>query len=188
MCKCAKVLKNTDYFPFVQQNSELYYMGTGMELISTIIQSFLLLDVSSQLCRYSHEPCPSDLLTAGSTFLGLMLTDKCSDGRGGAVCRGCAPDYVFTFKSAMCVPQASCSWWQPYLILLLSILFQILIALLLVLVVRFKYTLGSGFLYGPMLFLALVNHLPLHNYLEYSTLGTAISVITSIPLLNLELF
>ena len=147
----------------------------------------------SRLCRYSHESCPSDLLTAGSTHEYVLLAgfdaDKqCSDGRGGALCRGCALGYEFTFTSAMCVPQASCSWWQPYLILLFSILFQILIALLLVLVVRFKYTLGSGFLYGSMLFLALVNHLPLHSYLEYSILGTAISVITSIPLLNLELF
>ena len=143
-------------------------------------------------CRHSYEPCRSDLLTAGSThdyvLLGFDADRQCSDGRGGALCRGCAQGCVFTYTSAMCVPQASCSWWQPYLILLFSILFQILIALLLVLVVRFKYKLDSGFLYGPMLFLALVNHLPLHSYLEYSTLGTAISAITSIPLLNLELF
>ena len=189
MCKCAEVLKNTTFVCSAKFGTACVLHGHwyGTDFNNTFIAR-----CSFPECRYSYEPCPSDLLTAGSThdyvLLGFDADRQCSDGRGGALCRGCALGYVFTFTSAMCVPQASCSWWQPYLILLFSILFQILIALLLVLVVRFKYILGSGFLYGPMLFLALVNHLPLHNYLEYSTLSTAISVITSIPLLNLELF
>ena len=58
----------------------------------------------------------------------------------------------------------------------------------LVLVVRFKHSLGCGFLYGPMLFLAVVNHIPLDDYSEYSTLSTVVSIITSVALLNLELF
>ena len=189
MCKCAEVLKNTTFVCSAKFGTACVLHGHwyGTDFNNTFIARCSFPD-----CRYSYEPCPSDLLTAGSThdyvLLGFDSDRQCSDGRGGALCRGCALGYVFTFTSAVCVPQASCSWWQPYLILLFSILFQILFALLLVLVMRFKFTLGSGFLYGPMLFLALVNHLPLDNYLEYSTLSTVISVITSIPLLNLELF
>ena len=66
--------------------------------------------------------------------------------------------------------------------------FQVLIAILLLLVIRFKHALGSGFLYGLMLFLAVVSHLQLENYSEYSTLSNVVSVTTSIALLNLELF
>ena len=59
---------------------------------------------------------------------------------------------------------------------------------ILILVVRFKHSLGCGFLYGPMLFLAVVNHIPLDDYSEYSTLSTVVSIITSVALLNLEQF
>ena len=94
-------------------------MDTGMELSSTI-QSFLLLDISFQ----TVEPCPSDLLTAASTYdyvlLGFDADRQCSSGRGGALCRGCALGFAFTFRSAMCVPQATYSWWQPYFILLFT--------------------------------------------------------------------
>ena len=54
--------------------------------------------------------------------------------------------------------------------------------------VRVKLTTGSGFLYGPMLFLAVISHLPLDIHPQYSTLRRLTLVITAIPSLNLEPF
>ena len=94
----------------------------------------------------------------------------------------------FHFLAIHCIPDEKCSTSKAVAIIFWAILFQIVITIFLVIVVRFKHSLGCGFLYGPMLFLAVVNHIPLDDYSEYSTLSTAVSIITSVALLNLELF
>ena len=104
------------------------------------------------------------------------------------LCRTCAKNFVFSFHSIHYIPQENCTSSKAIAILFFAILFEILITISLVLVVRFKHSLGCGFLYGPMLFLAVVNHIPLDDYSEYSTLSTVVSIITSVALLNLELF
>ena len=120
--------------------------------------------------------------------LGFDVDRQCSEGRGGTLCKSCRLGFAFTFTSTSCVSVQDCSWWQPYLILAVSVMFQLLLAILLFLVVRFKLALGSGFLYGPMLFLAMVSHLSLEQYSKYLSLRTVISIITSIPLLNFKVF
>ena len=141
-------------------------------------------------CKYSEckpdAPCPPGMQSDNNYF--LLNGTQCSNGRGGVLCRTCAEDFVFSFLSIHCIPEDNCTSSKAVAILFSAILFQILITLFLVLVVRFKHSLGCGFLYGPMLFLAVVNHIPLDDYSEYSALSTAVSIITSVALLNLELF
>ena len=140
-------------------------------------------------CRYTTEPCPSEMQSDGGYFkLSYESDSQCSYGRGGVLCKKCAQHFVFSFLSIKCILETNCSIWQGLFILFFGILFQVLIAITLLLVVRFRHSLGSGFLYGPMLFLAVVSHLPLDNYSEYSALSDGVSIITSVALLNLELF
>ena len=141
-------------------------------------------------CKYSEckttAPCPPGMQSDNNYF--LLNGTQCSNERGGVLCRTCAEHFVFSFLSIHCIPQENCSLSKAAAILFFAILFQILITIFLVLVVRFKHHLGCGFLYGPMFFLAVVNHVPLDDYSEYSTLSTVVSIITSVALLNLELF
>ena len=119
----------------------------------------------------------------------LLNGTQCSNGRGGVLCRKCAEHFVFSFLSIECISEENCSLTKAIALIFSAILFQILITVFLVFLVRFKHRLGCGFLYGPMLFLAVVNHIPLDDYSEYSTLSTVdVSIITSVALLNLELF
>ena len=137
-------------------------------------------------CRMKNTPCPPGMQSDSNYF--LLNGTQCSNGRGGVLCRVCEKHFVFSFLSIHCIPEENCSSSKAVAILFFGILFQILITIFLVLVVRFKHSLGCGFLYGPMLFLAVVNHIPLDDYSEYTTLSTVVSIITSVALLNLELF
>ena len=140
-------------------------------------------------CSYTTVPCPSEMQSDS----GFIKLDYDSDsqflyGRGGVLCRECARNFVFSFLSVNCITESSCSSWKSFLVTFFGTLFQVLIATLLLLVIKFRHALGSGFLYCPMLFLVMISHLPLDNYSEYSALSDAISIVTSIPLLNLMLF
>ena len=143
-------------------------------------------------CNYS-TPCPPQLLTTGSNSEDFVLLrhdpdDQCSAGRGGLLCSSCKSGFVFTFTAVNCVANSACQVWHPYIIIPISLVSQMVFAIVLMLVVRFKISLGSGFLYGPMLFLSVASNLPLTHYPQYSILNTLISVVSSIPLLNLEVF
>ena len=89
-----------------------------------------------------------------------------------------------------------CTTFKPHAYLhgdcfiLVSLSSQVLLALLALFLVRFKLSVGSGFLYGPMLFLALINQIPFDQHYNYVSLDKAVSIITSIPiaLMNLEVF
>ena len=136
----------------------------------------------------SLTSCPSSVGTAGKYYqLKSSANDLCSEGRGGILCQECASGFFFTFTSTACVP-GPCTIWQPILIVFLSIMVYTVIAILALFTVKLKLTVGSGFLYGPMLFLAVINSLSLDSYSEFTTLSKAVSIISSIPLMNSEIF
>ena len=146
----------------------------------------------SQCSSSSYEPCPQQLLPRDGTGDFVLLrsdsNDQCSSDRGGVLCRNCRKEHELSFTAVKCVPISYCEQWQPYVIILISLVFQILFAIILLIVVRFKISLGSGFLYGPMLFLSVIANLPFSHYSEYSILDAFVSVFSSIPLLNFEVF
>ena len=121
-------------------------------------------------------------------LLGIDADEQCSVGGGGLLCMSCGHGYEYTFLSVSCVASISCGWWQPYLILIICFLFEVMIAITLLLSVRFKLTSGLGFLYGPMLFLAVVSHLSFNANSQYYTLQLTVLFMTSLPLLNPEPF
>ena len=143
-------------------------------------------------CSYSYKPCPAKMLSLGFSgnykLLGIDPDEQCSVGRGGLLCKSCAQDYQYTFLSVSCVAISTCEWWQPYVVLVITLVFQLMIAMALMSIVRFKIAAGSGFLYGPMLFLAIISHLPLDTDPNLFFLRTFILIITAVPLLNPEPF
>ena len=143
-------------------------------------------------CSYSYRPCPAKMLSLGFAgdykLLGTDADEQCSVGRGGLLCKSCAEDYQYTFLSVSCVASSACEWWQPYLVLVITLVFQLMIAMALSSIVRFKIAAGSGILYGPMLFLAVISHLPLDTDPNLFILKTFILIITAVPLLNPEPF
>ena len=143
-------------------------------------------------CSYSYRPCPAKMLSLGFAgdykLLGTDADEQCSVGRGGLLCKSCAEDYQYTFLSVSCVASSTCEWWQPYLVLVITLVFQLMIAMALSSIVRFKIAAGSGILYGPMLFLAVISHLPLDTDPNLFILKTFILIITAVPLLNPEPF
>ena len=134
----------------------------------------------------SNNQCPQSMNNKGKYFL-LNSTNQCSPERGGVLCRGCAKGFHFTFTSTICV-SGDCLWWQPLLVILISLSIHIFVAVLALFLVRFKLGVGSGFLYGPMLFLAVINILPFNGSSNYIYLHKTVSIIASIPLMNLEVF
>ena len=143
-------------------------------------------------CSYSYKPCPAKMLSLGFAgdykLLGIDADEQCSVGRGGLLCKSCAQGYQYTFLSVSCVAISTCEWWQPYFVLVITLVFQLIIAMALMVVVRFKIAAGSGFLYGPMLFIAIISHLPLDNKPNFFILRTSILIITAVPLLSPEPF
>ena len=60
-------------------------------------------------------------------LLGTDADEQCSVGRGGLLCKSCAEDYQYTFLSVSCVASSTCEWWQPYLVLVITLVFQLMI-------------------------------------------------------------
>ena len=139
------------------------------------------------LCTRVAQECPED---HGEDYVLLPSTsdEQCSDNRGGILCRGCSENATFSFEAIQCVANSQCKPWQPYVTLLLVVLFQLFIALFIEVAVNIKLLNGLGFLYGPLFYLAVINHLPFSYYAEYYRLNILISVFTSVFLLDMELF
>ena len=110
--------------------------------------------------------------------------DQCSTNRGGRRCSRCRDGYNLTFLGTKCTKNCNTPLY-PIIITLLTIVFQFMIALFILAAVRIKLEIGAGFMYGPLIFLAIIGQLPLGYYY---TLKVIVSSITSVYLVNLEVF
>lgn len=141
------------------------------------------------LCTTKSRDCP---IFTSQNFVQLPLNvdDQCSANHGGLLCTDCRHNFTITFQAMQCVPndRIHCANWMPSAVLLLSVAFQFVLAFILVVTLRLKLGLGSGLLYGPLFYLAVINCLPFDHYEQLSVLKTIISVFGSVFLLNLELF
>ena len=181
VCKCAVETKHTLCSTVLGAVcvSHGYWYGT-------VNNKYIVARCKYSACKIRNKPCPLGMQSGNKYF--LLNGTQCSNGRGGVLCRTCAEHFVFSFLSIECISEENCSLTKAIALIFSAILFQILITVFLVFLVRFKHHLGCGFLYGPMLFLAVVNHIPLDDYSEYSNLSTVVSIVTSVALLNLEMF
>ena len=195
ICKCANITTNQHGTVICSEKLGVACITQGYWYGTVIIDNTTMY-VSAQCsypdCSYSYRPCPAKMLSLGFAgdykLLGTDADEQCSVGRGGLLCKSCAEDYEYTFLSVSCVASSTCEWWQPYLVLVITLVFQLMIAMALMTIVRFKIAAGSGILYGPMLFLAVVSHLPLDTDPNLFILKTFILIITAVPLLNPEPF
>ena len=194
VCKCANITKN-DGTVICSENlgiaciTQGYWYGPyDYDNTTTYVSA----QCSYPDCSYSYRPCPAKMLSLGFAgdykLLGTDADEQCSVGRGGLLCKSCAEDYQYTFLSVSCVASSKYEWWQPYLVLVITLVFQLMIAMALISIVQFKIATGSGFLYGPMLFLAIISHLPLDTDPNLFMLKKFILIITAVPLLNPQPF
>ena len=184
VCKCANITTNhgtvicSEYLGIACITQGYWYGPFDYDNTTTYVSA----QCSYPDCSYSYKPCPAKILNLGFSgdykLLAIEPDEQCSVGRGGLLCKSCAEDYQYTFLSVSCVASSTCEWWQPYLVIVITLVFQLMIAMALMVVVRFKIATGSGFLYGPMLFLAIISHLPLDTDPNLFILRTFILIIS----------
>ena len=199
VCECSKISNNDTEFPCSIDDraacvpKDFWYGNVHNTSDNTTVYVFARCSFPD--CNHTRNSC---LVVDGNKRTEFVLLkgtrsdadDQCSFGRGGVLCRGCRAGFVFTFTAVQCVKNSSeCDEVvYPITIIAISMTFQVTFAVVLFCVVRFKVSSGSGFLYGPMLFLSVISDLQLNQYPVYEPLNMLISVLSSIPLLNLEVF
>lgn len=141
-------------------------------------------------CQQSTNPCPDTIGQDASSYVlvGPAENDQCQSNHGGITCASCREGATFSFEGILCIDNAECKPWQPYLLLLFVIGFQFILAYLLQLFLTIQTANGIGFLFGPLFFIATINTFPFAYYEEYYHLKTVISVYSSFLLLNMEVF
>ena len=139
-------------------------------------------------CKYStRDLCPSEISTSSSDFvlLSQTLDDQCEGGRGGILCMKCIDGNTFTFGAIQCITNEHCESWHPYLLLTLNILSPFISGVFLVIMFQIKTNTGSGYLYGPLFFLAVLSQLPLSDFL---LLRKITSIFVALILLRFDIF
>ena len=138
-------------------------------------------------CIKDKEACPIAGYTDTHQKLPWTQDEQCNGYYGGVLCRSCKEQAVFTFGASKCIPVSECKQWQPYLIICLAIVGQIVLTLVMI-CSRAKTTVGVGYLYGPLFFIAVYKLLPISNkyLLLQSPLEITFSIYESILLLDLD--
>ena len=139
-------------------------------------------------CKYStRDLCPSQISTSSSDFvlLSQTLDDQCEEGRGGIQCMKCIDGNTFTFGAIQCIANEHCQSWHPYLLLMLNILSLFVTGVFLVIIFQIKTNTGSGYLYGPLFFLAVLSQLPLSDFLLLRKIA---SIFVALILLRFDIF
>ena len=113
--------------------------------------------------------------------------DQCSTHRAGTACLQCQKDYYLMFLGTKCTGNCRIPL-HPILISLFTVTFQFLIALFVLVAVRTRLKIGAGFVYGPLIFLAIIGQMPLGYNPQYHVLKIIVSSVTSVYLVNLEIF
>lgn len=142
------------------------------------------------LCTPSYNECPIQNATSSSPVPYILLPfssdEQCAGDRGGPLCKECANGATSTFEAALCIPDDKCEPWQPYVLIFLAVIFQLLLSLALMYIVR--YFKEIGLLYGPLFFVAVINHLPFGYYLKFYELKVILSIFSSYLLVDFAAF
>ena len=139
-------------------------------------------------CKSDLPPCPIIGLSQTYSQLPVAQDEQCTGLYGGLLCRSCREDAVFSFEAVNCVPSSNCKPWQPYVTLVLVVVFQLVLGFGIVIGLKASFKTGIGHLYGPLFFIAVLRLVPFGYYKEYDQLEFIISIFQSVLLLNLEVF
>lgn len=152
-----------------------YWYGelNGTITISKCIQS---------LCNFK-QACPSEVAPNPTGYALLASQDQCLNGHGGILCTNCSEGHIPTYDMLQCIPSYRCANWHPYFLLLLFIVCPLLVGIILLFAVQLRLGIGSGYLYGPIFYLAVLNRIPLDLS---APLSIFVSVVTESFLLNMK--
>ena len=139
-------------------------------------------------CKTDLPPCPISKLSQTYTKLPITQDEQCNGLYGGLLCRSCREDAVFTFEAVNCIPSSNCEPWQPYVTLVLVVLFQLALGFGIVILLKASFKTGIGHLYGPLFFIAVLRRVPFGYYKQYVQLEFTVSIFQSVLMLNLEVF
>ena len=148
--------------------------GNGSIIINKCVNLF---------CNYSGPICPS-VVSPNSANYVLLDSSQCLDGHGGTLCTGCAHNKLPTYGALQCIDGDKCAKWHPYVLLLLNTVIPFIDGVFLIIVIRLKLSIGSGYLYGPLFYLAVLNLIP---FTSYNMLNKIVSFYVSTFLLKLEI-
>ena len=156
---------------------EGYWYSSYNHVVSQCIHLF---------CNYSRPKCPSGVSTDTTNYVLFTSSqdDQCFGGHGGTLCTGCAHNKLPTYGALQCIESDKCVKWHPYVLLSFNIVIPFIYGVFLMIAVRLKLSIGSGYLYGPLFYLAILNLIPLSSY---PTLNTIVSSFVATFLLKFEI-
>ena len=156
---------------------EGYWYSSYNHVVSQCIHLF---------CNHSRPKCPPSVSTDTANYVLFTSSqdDQCFGGHGGTLCTGCAHNKLPTYGALQCIDSDKCAKWHPYVLLSLNVAIPFIYGVFLMIAVRLKLSIGSGYLYGPLFYLAVLNLIPLSSY---PTLNTIVSSFVATFLLKFEI-
>ena len=188
-CECASDDVQCDFVLGVACIRHGYWLG-NINADDVLLEDTLNHTAPCQYpyCKTDLPPCPISGLSQTYNKLPVAQDEQCNGLYGGLLCRSCREDSVFSFESVNCIPSSNCKPWQPYVTLVLVVVFQLALGFGIVIVLKASFKTGIGHLYGPLFFIAALRLVPFGYYKEYVQLKFTVSIFQSVLLLNLEVF
>ena len=187
-CECLDIASDDvqcDFVLGVACTRHGYWLGNINALEDTLIDTA---PCHYPYCKTDLPPCPIIGLSQTYNHLPITQDEQCNGLYGGLLCRSCREDAVFSFESVNCIPSSNCEPWQPYVTLVLVVVFQLVLGFGIVIGLKASFKTGIGHLYGPLFFIAVLRLVPFGYYKEYVQLEFTVSIFQSVLLLNLEVF
>ena len=185
LCKC-QCLTNVGFNFQCSQDNGIACIKKGYWIGQDKDKKSVILKCPFPLCKLSDSThCPS-IFGEDMFKLPLHIDGQCALNRGGLRCSQCHSNHFFTFVGLECT--SNCEKWHPFALTLFAICFQVLTFTLILAVLSLKLEIGSGFLYGPLLFLAIANQMHYGYYPHLKILKVVVSMFSSIFLLDLQIF
>ena len=117
--------------------------------------------------------------------LPFSESEQCAYNRNGSRCSKCLNNYHFTFGGIKCTPHCKASY--PFIIAIIAVVLQFLIFSFILAAMKLDLDIGSGFMYGPLLFLAIAGQMHFGYYPNLMYLKIVVKLFASIFLENLEI-
>ena len=188
-CECASDVVQCDFVLGVACIRHGYWLGK-VNADDVLLEDNLNHTAPCQYpyCNTDLLPCPISKLSQTYNKLSITQDEQCNGLYGGLLCRSCREDAVFSFEAVDCIPSSNCEPWQPYVTLVLVVVFQLVLGFGIIIGLKASFKTGIGHLYGSLFFIAVLRLVPFGYYKEYVLLEFTVSVFQSVLLLNLEVF
>ena len=148
----------------------------GNVSISKHDSQFTTIKCLNLFCNFSTKSkCPSNVASDSTNYILLSQSqdDQCLNGHGGPLCTACTEGKMATYGGLQCIPSHQCKSWHPYMLLLLNITCPFVIGVALLIIIQLRLSVGSGYLYGPLFYLATLNLIPF----DAANIGTLNNIV-----------